>query len=204
LPTFERESPSYRVADTRRGDSLRRIALRELGHAGRWVELALLNGLRPPYLVDDEDGRADGVLVAGDGIRVPAASAVVDAGVNPDEVFGRDIKLEGGRLLAEGGDLVLEGGLDNYLQALRHRLQVTKRELGFHPEYGNFAPGLKGRKNGPAVASLAAFYVRSALLEDERTAEVPRCVASMVGDVLSVDADVVPVAGRMINFTTAV
>lgn len=204
MALFEREMPNFRVADIRYGDSMRRISLRELGSADQWVELVLLNGLRPPYIVNDEADRAAGVLVAGDPIRIPAATAYVDAATNPDEVFGRDVMLQGGKLVIEDGALALQSGLANYLQALRRRLTVTKRELGFHPEYGNFAANLKGRGNGPAVASLAAFYVRSALLEDVRTAQVPRCEASFDGDVLRVDADVVPISGRLINFSTVV
>lgn len=204
MAEFERDLPNFRHAETRRGDTLQRIALRELGTAVNWVELALLNGLRPPYIVDNEQDRAAGVLVAGDLIRVPSAVQAVSADVNPDEVFGRDIAVRRGLLAVDNGDLALESGLANYLQALRHRLEVTKRDLAFHPEYGNFAARLKGRKGSPAVNNLAAFYVKSALLEDVRTAEVPRCVATIEGDVLRVDADVVPVSGRLVNFTAVI
>lgn len=204
LATFEREAPNFRLVETLYGDTMRRISLRELGSADQWVEIVQLNGLRPPYLVNDEADRAAGVLVAGDSIRIPSSAAFTSADTSPDEVFGRDLLLVNGKLQVDGGDLALQTGLANYLQALRNRLTVAKRELGFHPTYGNFAKRLIGRGNGPAVGNLAAFYARSALLEDPRTAEVPRCVATIEGDVLRVDADVVPVSGRLINFSTVV
>lgn len=202
MDIFEREAPNVRLAETRRGDTLRRIALRELGTAEQWIELALVNALRPPYIVDEELDRADGVLVAGDAIKIPAASSSVSADANPDEVFGRDVLLLRGQLQIDAGDLAVHGGLDNFLQALRNRLTVKKRELGYHPTYGNFADWLRGRGNGPAITNLAAFYMKSALLEEPRVAEVSRCIVTVDGDVLRIDADVVPVAGRVINFTT--
>lgn len=204
MTTFERDVTGFRNVETNRGDSLRRIALRELGDATQWVEIALLNGLRPPYLVDDESERAAGVAVAGDVLRVPAPAAVGDFETSPDLVFGRDLILKDGLLAAENGDLALVAGLPNFLQALRLRLTVVKRDLGFHPEYGCWVSTLIGRGNGPAAGRLAAFYVRSALLEDECVREVPRCVATIAGDVIRVDADVVPISGRSINFSTVI
>lgn len=197
--------PNFRYAETRRGDTLQRIALRELGDASQWIEVGLLNGLRPPYVVDDEAQRAAGVLVAGDPIRVPSAVQMSSANINPDEVFGRDVQLVAGALMPnEGGDVLLVGGFENYRQALLNRLQVAKRELGNHPEYGSYAKALIGRGGGPAVANLAAYYTRLALLDDVRTQEVPRCVATIQGDALHIDADVVPVSGRLFNFSVVI
>lgn len=199
MAMFERPMPAYRLADTLRGDTMQRIAVREMGSATDWVELVLLNALRPPYIVDDELARVAGVLVAGDPIKIPAATSITTADATPDAVFGRDLKVERGRLRVENGDLAINNGRENFLQALRHRLTVVKRDLAHHPEYGNFAPRLVGRGAGPITSDLAAFYVRSALLEDPRVADVPRCVATVQGDSILVDADVVPISGRVTN-----
>lgn len=204
MPTFEKQAPSVRLSEVRFGDDLRRIALRELGTAAVWADLAILNGLRPPYIVKTEAERAEGVLVAGDLIKIPAANAFVSASADPDGVFGRDIRISAGQLQSAGGDLALVAGMDNLMQALKTRVDVAKRELAYHPEFGNYAPQLKGRKLGPAVAQLAALYVRSALLEDPRVGTVPECVATVVGDALHVDAKVVPISGRPLNFSTVI
>ena len=44
----QRPAPNIRHAEVHHGDTLQRISLRELGDASRWVELVLLNELRPP------------------------------------------------------------------------------------------------------------------------------------------------------------
>lgn len=201
---FEKEAPSVRLSEVRHGDNLRRIALRELGTAALWVQLALLNGLRPPYVVQSEAERADGLLVAGDMIKVPAPDAYVSADADPEGVFGRDLRITGGQLVADGGDLAIIGGMDNLMQALKNRVSVAKRELAYHPEYGNYAHQLKGGKLGPAIASLVALYVKSSLLEDSRVASVASCVATVEGDALRVDAKVVPISGRLLNFSTVI
>jgi len=201
LPTFEKDAPNVRLSEIRYGDDLRRLSLRELGTAARWVELATLNSLRPPYIVQTETERVDGVLVAGDLIKVPSQSAYVSADADPDGVFGRDLLIERGQLGADGGDLAIVGGMDNLLQALKTRLQVVKRELAYHPEYGNFAPQLKGGKLSPAVASLAAMYAKSSLLEDSRVAEAS-CTATIEGTALRIVSQVVPISGRPLNFST--
>ena len=55
------------------GDSLRRIALRELGDALRWIDLATVNQLRPPYIIDSVNpaDRQRATLIYGDSIQIP-------------------------------------------------------------------------------------------------------------------------------------
>lgn len=204
MASFEKDAPSVRLAEVRHGDSLRRIALREMGTAAVWADLGVLNGLRPPYIVQTEAERVDGVLVAGDLIKLPAQSAYISATADPDAVFGRDLQIENGLLAVDGADLAIVGGMDNLLQALRNRISVVRRELAFHPDYGNYAPQLKGQKLSPAIAALAALYVKSALLEDDRVASVSSCVATVQGDELAVNAQVVPISGRPLNFSTVI
>jgi hypothetical protein len=88
--SFMREAPGIRLAETRYGDTLQRIALRELGDASRWVELAELNGLRPPYLTDPALARA-GVLAYGASIKLPSPSSIVSASSDPGAVYGADL-----------------------------------------------------------------------------------------------------------------
>jgi len=65
----------FRSVELRRGDTLQRVALRELGDAARWVDIALLNSLRPPYVVDDGADAGDGVAYAGMSILIPVPAA---------------------------------------------------------------------------------------------------------------------------------
>lgn len=200
---FTREAPGVRLAETRHGDTLQRIALRELGDAGRWVELAELNGLRPPYITDAALVRA-GVLAYGASIKIPAPASIISASAEPRTVYGADLRLAHGALGAQFGDLELLEGVPNLVQALRHRIVVGKRELGFHPEYGCHVRTLIGASNGPVSARLAAFYVRSALLEDERVAEVPTCIAEVIGDQIRVTATAVPISGAPADIVVVV
>ena len=52
---------------------------------------------------------------------------------------------------------------------------------------------------GAAQLALAAFYVKSAILEDDRVKEVTHCVAVSDGDVNRVSATVVPIDGKDIT-----
>lgn len=195
---FLRQIDGYRRVDTRRGDSLQAIALRELGDASRWIDLALLNGLAPPYITDDAALASDTVLLSGAQIMVPAPQQ--SATTSPEAVYLSDVQVRNRRLDVDGdGGLALVSGATNLVQALRHRLLVEKRELLFHPEYGCYAQRLLGGKVTPQTARLVAFYVRSALLEDERVADVAECVAEARGDAIFVTALVVPISGRSIQ-----
>lgn len=196
-----RESPNVRFSEVRHGDDLRRIALRELGDASKWIELVVLNGLRPPYIAASA---AIGVLAYGDLIKVPAPSSYVSADADPDAVFGVDVMVTGKNLTVENGDLALVHGVKNFVQALQHHVVVDKRELSFHPKYGCHVRSLLGNVNGPTAAQMAAFYVKSALLQDNRVNSVPSCTAEVLGDQIMVTANVKPVSGRPVDMTLVV
>lgn len=191
-----REAPNVRYVDIQYGDDLRRISLRELGTAEKWVDLVLLNDLKPPYIAETA---SKGVLAYGDRIALPAASASISAAQNPAAVYGVDARVTNKRLVIEGGDISVVAGVSNLGQALTHRVTVPKRELAFHPEYGCYVRTLLGRMNGPSAGQLAAFYVKSSLMEDPRVSSVPSCVATVLGDQISVEATVQPVSGKPVE-----
>lgn len=196
-------APNVRYVEVHYGDTLRRIALRELGDASRWIELATLNELRPPYIVPPEEV-ASGLIGFGALLKVPAPSSSVNHESNPNELFGTDLRLTGGRLTSDGGDITLVRGIPNLTQALRHHVMVEKRELAFHPEYGCWVRSLLGDVGGARSAELAAWYVESALLQDARVASVSSVVGEYVGDVLFVRAVVVPISGSAVELTLEV
>lgn len=199
---MEVQAPNIRFAEIRYGDDLRVISLRELGTAERWLEIANLNGLRHPYIASSA---SDGVLAYGDMIQIPSPVSTVSANNDPVGVFGVDILVRGGNLaVSESGDLEIVAGVPCLVQALRHHVSVDKRELAFHPEYGCYVRSILGRSNGPTAGQLAAFYVKSALMEDSRVDAVPSCVAEVVGDQIRVTATVNPITGRPVDLALVV
>lgn len=64
--TFTRPS-TVREVRIERGDTLERIAQRELGDAVRWIEIVVLNDLKPPYISD----------TGGDSVRKPGEVILV-------------------------------------------------------------------------------------------------------------------------------
>lgn len=184
--------PNVRFVEINFGDSLRSIALRELGDAARWTELAQVNELRPPY-ISDQTG--PGILSFGDKIMVPAAT-VVPADTDPNSLYGIDVRVTDRSLMVADGDFAIVSGIPNLAQALTHHVMVEKRELAFHPQFGSYVRSLLGRGNGPTAGLLAAFYVKSALIEDKRVAEVTECSADATGDQIAVRAVVVPVTSK--------
>lgn len=198
--TFEREVGGFRYAQTHYGDDLRRVALRELGSAERWPELVAINGLVPPYLTDDSGQVADGVLLTGATILVPVPQGDAAITTDPSQVFLADVKVYNGEMQFDSGDLSVVSGEQNFLQSLKHRLATRKREMLFHPDYGNQTHLLLGAKNGPLRAQLATFYLRSALLEDDRVNDVKSISTSVSGDVIRLDAVVEAISGKQIQF----
>lgn len=201
---FDKEMPGYRVVKTNYGDTLQVVAARELGDAARWVDIIAYNGLIPPYLTDDPSEVADGVLLTGSQLIVPAPTTVVDAAVDPEEVYEIDILLSNGRIEAADGDFAVASGRDNLRQALRHRIETERGELLFHSGYGSLVRRMVGEGNGPATSAVAAGYVKTSLKDDPRVADVTSVSAKVTGDKIEVSATVQPVSGGEVQVSTSV
>ena len=193
---FSRPLPGARWVEVRTADTLLTIALRELGDAWRWTELAALNGLRHPYIADTA---AEGVVAPGALIKVPAPSGYVTTESSAAVVFRADVALAGGKLQAVGGDLAVVSGNANLRQALGIRILVDQQELLFHPEYGCRVRRLLGKGGGAASALLAQQYVKSALRADDRVAAVRSVVATVTGDRIEVSATAEAVGGVVVD-----
>lgn len=196
---FERPLSGFRFVETYYGDTLQRIAARELGDASRWVDLVHLNGLIPPYFVDISEPQTDGVIRYGDQLLVPSSTSVSNYETDPNLVFGIDCELRNGFLEAEDGDFCVVSAFDNLKQAIKHRIVTDQGELVFHPDYRCLVHRLIGAANGPTAGLLARDYVKSAILRDPRIQEVTSVVATISGDKISVTAEAVPVTGRKIT-----
>lgn len=191
-----RAAPNVRYVEIRYGDDLRRIALREMGNASKWLDLVVLNDLRPPYIAEEASA---GVLAYGDQIMLPSPVSTLSASTDPAGVYGVDLLVSGKKLRVVDGDFSVVSGLPNLWQALVHHITVEKRELAFHPSFGCYVRSLLGKVNGPTAAQLAAFYVKSAILEDSRVASVPSCDAVVLGDQIRVTANVQPISGKPVE-----
>ncbi len=198
MTTFIRTLPRTRRVETRRGDTPQRIAARELGDAARWIQIVAINGLRPPYVVDNPAAVADGVVLAGSALLIPDDGAVQSASASPDPAaaFGVDIDIADGVLSDDGdGDFALVSGYANLTQALRSRLGTPAGELLFHPQYGNGAFALVGGRASPSLAALADALVRRAVVSDPRVASAVDFTTRLSGDRLAVTGTVIAIDG---------
>lgn len=202
--SFSREVTGVRRVEVLWGDTLQKIALRELGDAAKWVSIALLNDLRPPYLVNARTDAPPYVAAAGDSIMVPAPAQQSAVETDPDKVFYRDLSLENGLLAATGGSLNLVSGVPNLSQSLQIRINTQAHELMFHPDYGCWVSTLRGHVNDAVAEGLAEMYVESALIEDDRVASVLSCTATASGDQIIVAAKVQPISGRAIDVSATI
>lgn len=203
--TFERTLTGTRLAETLYGETIQAFSLRELGDANRWAEIVWLNKLMPPYITDDAALVRSGVILSGSTLLVPSPKQVASSSIDPDLVFERDCQLTNKLLTDDGaGDFSLVAGRPNLKQQIVHRLVTQKGDLIRHPEYGNSAGMLVGKINGPIAGVLAGEYVRSALLSDFRVSKVSSVSATVSGDKIAIDAEVVPISGRPVEISLGV
>ena len=194
---FWKTASGVRIVETRVGDTLQAIAARELGDAALWPDIANLNNLLPPYIVDDLAAAGPRVLFSGQTIKVPAPPSSPSGVTDPNAVLGTDIALADGELVDNGaGDLLAVAGLANFRQAVANRLKTRPGELLFHPDYGCRVFDLLGHGADGAAVQLAASFVASALRADPRTARVERAEAVVQGDAVATSASVVTVDGK--------
>jgi phage baseplate assembly protein W len=198
-PSFTKRITGYRAVDILVGDTLQRIALRELGDAAQWYDLAALNGLKSPYISDSPVPGA-GVKRAGqDTLLVPSSAPPATGVTQAPSVFGTDCRLVGGQLVADdAGDIATISDSANLKQALEMRLGTHPGDLVFHATYGCRAYTLLGRGGTPVVARLAAAFVGSAVRADPRVARAENTTASTQGDVLACSSIAVAMNGKRV------
>jgi phage baseplate assembly protein W len=199
MSRFERRLAGFRRVATRRGDTLQALALRELGDAGRWHEIAWLNGLLPPYLTDDPALATPRVLLTGAELRLPSGARGPSGVADPSELYGTDVYLAKGLLEAESGDLSTVTGTTNLVQALEHRLRTQPGDLAFHPLYGCDVYRLLGGRSTARTALLGRHLVARALRADPRVADVPRARVEVQGDALHIEVQAMAVGGKEVS-----
>ena len=190
----------WRTDIIKHGDTLQKIALRNLGTAARWWDISGLNNLVPPYIADTA---SQGVLAYGQTILIPVVQP--DSIATPPDPFLTDLALDtDGFLVVVNGDLATVSQDDNLKQSLGMRVQVGKLSMLFHPEYGSWVDSLVGSINTAALAQLAEFYATSAMIEDPRVQSVLSINGSLLNDTITLHALVQPVYGEAIVFDAQV
>lgn len=202
MSIFEREMPSFRLAETHAGDTLQRVAARELGDANRWPELVWLNNLIDPYITDDESLVSNNVLLSGSLIRVPAPTGIVTDATERGQVYERDCRMVNRRLTDDGnGDIAVVAGVPNLTQQLRHRINTPRGQATRHPDYGCMVWLLQGKVTGPTASMLGAQYVKAALQADYRVSSVPSATAEVTGDATRIAATAEAIAGGKVDIS---
>ena len=191
----------YKVVQTLHGDTLQRVALRELGDAAKWPDIAYMNGLAPPYLTDDPAAANARVFLTGARILVPVAAPVALSDVSPDDPFDADVWLNRGALVAVNGDFALVDGVDNLQQALSNVVVTEPGELLFHPRYGCGLRQFLGASNSRANGLIAGGLVKRALLGDSRVASVRDATVEISGVTQRIEATAVAVDGSTVGVT---
>lgn len=202
MAEFEREMPSYRLAETHAGDTLQRVAAREMGDANRWPELVWINNLTSPYLTDTASEVSDTVLLTGSMIRIPAPTGVSTDATERAQVYERDCKMVKRRLVDDGnGDFAVVSGTNNLTQQLTHRIVTPRGQLLRHPEYGCLVWLLQGKVAGPVAALLGAQYVKAAVEADYRVSSVTSATAQVDGDTTRITATAEAIAGGKVDIS---
>ena len=141
---------SVKITIIRRNETLEDIALRTLQDTGRWTDLAILNGLKYPYI--EEVGVAeDGTRGWGDRLYIPSGNTpktniivpsrhsyiTRDMTVN-EKNLGVDIELNSDSdfIINSADDLDLVAGASNAVQAIQLLLSIEKGGLKYHPGRG--------------------------------------------------------------------
>jgi phage baseplate assembly protein W len=200
MSEFERKLPNVRLAEIHQGDTLQRIAAREMGDANRWPELVWINSLTHPYVTGDQRQVVPGVLMYGQLIKVPAPRGVYTDDADRGQVYERDCALVGRMLTDDGvGDLSVVAGADNLRQQLSHVVATPRGQATRHPQYGCMAWRLLGTVTGPTANKLGAEYVKSALLSDYRVSRVEATTAITIGDSLNITARAIAIEGSVVD-----
>ena len=193
-----------RAVQTFQGDTIERLALRELGDAAQWYTLVQLNALTWPYITDTAARAGNGVLLAGrDTLKVPAPAPAVSGVADPTDVYGTDVALVDGLLqISPSGDFLTVAGPANLDQALLNRLTVPVNNLVYHPTYGTQLYTLLGLGNGGQIGTLGGIYAQRSVLQDPRIDSVQSMTVTITGDSIAIDGVVVAVNGKLLPVGT--
>jgi len=191
------------------GDTLQSIAARRLLDPHKWVDIAAINNLRPPFITNG--AMIPNTLQIGSKIIIPISkpggqqrvwtTGDVPFGQSQSEAhLGTDIELvqlASGRYgwavdVAHGAtDASLVYGIENVSQGIGSRLRTNQGENIINPRVG--LPRLVGQQQFQDFRSEANLRVRQQLLADPRIERVIKYEFTLVKDALTLDATVQPI-----------
>lgn len=187
-------------------DSITSIAARELGDGALWYDIAVLNGLKHPYI---SAARAPGTVRPGDVIVIPTTAPenlTAVASLKPDleSILGTDIDLIEdsnsfpGRPVVDlridprtNRDVALARGLDCYKVGLQLRMWTERGKMPLIPEYGR--PRVVGAKGTDEFLTLLRLTTRQTVLQDSRTEAIGTMRFTASGDQVEIEMDVIPI-----------
>ncbi len=204
-----------RVREIAQGDTLVNLAASFLGDARLWQDIALLNGLKAPFIdsvggvnLGGPDNPLSGILGIGDEILIPnfgrapqALPALPILGVSQEEGFaiqllGTDFKLVESKGLFDwevdvdhgSEDFKSVSGVPNLSQGLTVRVSTGR---GNNPLYQFVGiDRVIGLNNFDVDQETARFRVIEAITDDSRVASIRRMSFEPIADRLAIDADV--------------
>jgi hypothetical protein len=197
------------------GDTLQSLAAKHLGDARKWLDIATINNLQPPYITNG--AQIPQTVTTGDSIIVPITTATRPSNTltsgeaeigksQAEEQLGRDYELEqidrtgtfGWAIDAAGGstDTRKVVGVKNLGQAIESRFRTIQGENILYPAIG--LKRLVGTKAFGESLVEARYEARRQLLADTRVDQLTRFTFRDDEDKLILEADVRPV-----GFTTA-
>jgi hypothetical protein len=198
------------------GDTLPGLAAKHLGDARKWIDLAVANDLKPPYITTG--AKIPYTLSVGSKLIVPITTARVGADTLTDgggravgksqaeEALGEDFYLAqqkdvtgklansfGWRIDTRSGsvDVMKVSGVNNFGQALEMRFRTIQGENILYPAIG--LPRLVGKTNLGSTVVSAEYGASQQLLADKRTERVVSFNLSVETDAVVLDAEIQPV-----------
>lgn len=176
---------------------LERLALQQLGDSTRWVEIAELNNLVAPFVIQDMSDTTTNVIHPGQKILIPTSN-VNGFGTTPishltfinedltaqEKNLGIDFKLGNNMdlILTKSGDLQIVSAESNAAQAIVLKLSIEKGELLEHPELG---VGLIVGERSPDLNEVRSQLI-STMLQDPRFQKIENVILFQEGSSLRV------------------
>lgn len=182
LPSITAQ-PAVRELRMPANTDLERLALSELGDPARWIEIAEVNNLKSPFVVQNLTDTTPNTVRPGEKILIPqpliegfgstptVKERFINEGLNAVERnLGIDFQVTEDFDLALGnrGDLEVVRGADNAAQAVILKLSYDQGELLEHPELG---VGLQVGSKGLPVSEIQTSLLQT-LSADPRFSSV--------------------------------
>lgn len=191
------------------GDTIQSIAAKHVGDARKWLDVAMINDLRPPYITDQAN--VPNTLRVGDKVVIPVRAPrgspdtiTTGAARTGDSQAAKNLGCDflmaqqqdgllGWQIDEAGGstDVLRVEGIDNFAQAIEMRFKTEQGQNILYPAIG--IPRAVGA-TGTRQASLDLRYqIRAQLLADKRVERLARFSFKLEEDRLTLDADLQPV-----------